>query len=71
MSDIDDTLACSGGVFPAGVDYSFPKHTLYPGVLAFYRELDLGNNESGEWDKERLGNMVFLSARPHIYKGPL
>lgn len=68
MSDIDDTLVSSGGTFPAGVDYRFPKHTIYPGVLAFYRELDLGASPDGIWDSDRLGNMVFLSARPHIYK---
>jgi len=72
VSDIDDTLASSGGAFPAGVDWRYPKHVIYPGVLAFYRELDLGALDpdaySGRWADERLGNMVFLSARPHIYK---
>mmetsp|Transcript_50146 Transcript_50146/g.144500 ORF Transcript_50146/g.144500 Transcript_50146/m.144500 type:complete len:780 (-) Transcript_50146:9-2348(-) len=39
LSDIDDTLFCSGGHFPAGVDKRFPKRQIYPGVLALFREL--------------------------------
>lgn len=44
---------------------SYPKKALYPGVLAFYRELDIGTNSMPE---EIRGNLVFLSARPHVYK---
>lgn len=40
VSDIDDTLMCSGGNFPAGSDTRYPKGCVYPGVLAFYRGLD-------------------------------
>jgi hypothetical protein len=43
LSDVDDTLSSSGGSWPAGIDTSYPKKTIYPGVLAFYRELDLGS----------------------------
>ena len=70
LSDVDDTLSCSGGAFPAGCDISFPKKCIYPGVLAFYRELDLGTTGSDTWkpEEERVGNLVFLSARPHLYK---
>lgn len=69
LSDIDDTLTCSGGSWPKGMDTSYPKHILYPGVVAFYRELDLGVNGEDEWDpKHRVSNLVFLSARPHVYK---
>ena len=68
LSDVDDTLFSSGGKFPAGVDMSYPARTVYPGVLTFYKELDLGVSASGEWHSGRLGNLVFLSARPHIYK---
>ena len=69
LSDVDDTVTCSGGSWPAGVDSSFPKKALYPGVLAFYRELDLGSAGSDDWDStSRVGNLVFLSARPHVYK---
>jgi hypothetical protein len=68
VSDVDDTLLCSFGSFPAGLDKSFPKKTLYPGVLAFYRELDLGLGGGETWDDARIGNLVFLSARPHVYK---
>jgi hypothetical protein len=68
LSDIDDTLVSSGGSFPKGVDISFPKQSIYPGCLAFYRELNLGT--SGEDNAERLrhGDMAFISARPHVYK---
>ena len=68
LSDVDDTLSCSGGSYPAGMDTSYPKKALYPGVLAFFRELDLGRTGPETWDSERNGNLVFLSARPHVYK---
>lgn len=69
LSDIDDTLSSSGGDWPAGIDTSYPKKAIYPGVLSFYRELDLGVKGETEWDKSRdNGNLVFLSARPHVYK---
>jgi hypothetical protein len=68
LSDVDDTLYCSGGSYPAGVDKTYPKKELYPGVLAFYRELDLGVNGKEQWDSSLVGNLVFLSARPHVYK---
>lgn len=68
LSDVDDTLCCSGGMYPAGIDKRYPKKTVYPGVLAFYRELDLGPNDLEEWPEGRIGNLVFLSARPHVYK---
>ena len=68
LSDVDDTLYCSGGMYPAGVDKRFFRKTVYPGVLAFYRELDLGIHGPDEWPDDRVGNLVFLSARPHVYK---
>jgi len=68
LSDVDDTLYCSGGSYPAGVDKTYPKKEIYPGVLAFYRELDLGVNGKEQWDSSLVGNLVFLSARPHVYK---
>ncbi|CAM9116602.1 unnamed protein product [Discosporangium mesarthrocarpum] len=68
LSDVDDTLSCSGGHYPAGVDRRYPRKTIYPGVLDFYRELDLGTNGPNEWPKGQIGNLVFLSARPHVYK---
>eukprot|EP01127_Copromyxa_protea_P024544 TRINITY_DN9731_c0_g1_i1.p1 TRINITY_DN9731_c0_g1~~TRINITY_DN9731_c0_g1_i1.p1 ORF type:complete len:842 (-),score=151.64 TRINITY_DN9731_c0_g1_i1:40-2565(-) len=45
LSDVDDTLLCSGGHFPAGCDTKFPKGVVYPGAFAFYRELDNGYEE--------------------------
>eukprot|EP01134_Creolimax_fragrantissima_P008499 CFRG8499T1 len=69
FSDVDDTLYCSGGDGIAGVDASFPRKQIYPGVLEFYKQMDIGpNDESGNWNTGRMGNLVFLSARPHVYK---
>lgn len=68
LSDVDDTLFSSGGMYPAGVDKRYAKKTVYPGVLAFYRELDLGTEGPDEWEDDQVGNLVFLSARPHVYR---
>ena len=72
ISDVDDTLLCSGGPSHsfglAGIDTSYPAKQIYPGVIAFYRELDLGTTGADTWDESRVGNLVFLSARPHVYK---
>lgn len=68
LSDVDDTLCSSGGHYPAGIDKRYAKKVVYPGVLAFYRELDLGTSGPEEWPESRVGNLVFLSARPHVYK---
>jgi hypothetical protein len=50
LSDIDDTFFCNW------VDARYPKKTVYPGVRAFYRELDQVGG--------RLGDLVFVTARP-------
>ncbi|KAL0586366.1 hypothetical protein ABG067_003979 [Albugo candida] len=68
LSDVDDTLYSSGGRYPAGIDVRYPRHVVYPGVLSFYRELDIGTTGPDDWDENRVGNLVFLSARPHVYK---
>lgn len=44
------------------------RHTLYPGVLSFYCELDLGHTSKDPWVEGSIGNLAFLSARPHVYK---
>lgn len=63
ISDIDDTLYCSGGTFPAGCDRRLPKHVVYPGCFTLLRELDSG------WRPDvPSSNVVLLSARPHVYK---
>ena len=72
LSDIDDTLTCSGGKHPNGEDTRYPGenqgiHLYYPGVFAFYRELDLGPTGDPIWDNRRSGNLAMLSARPHVY----
>ena len=43
VSDIDDTLVCSGGHYPAGVDRRLPKGCPYPGACALLNELDAGH----------------------------
>lgn len=67
LSDVDDTLTSSGGSYPAGMDKRFNKGVVYPGVLGLYRELDLGICGPDE-SPSNTGNLVFLSARPHVYK---
>lgn len=69
LSDVDDTLTCSGGSYPAGIDERYGKKVVYPGVIGLYRELDLGTNGPEEFPPNTIGNLVFLSARPHLYKG--
>jgi hypothetical protein len=68
LSDVDDTLTCSGGSYPSGIDRRYGKKVMYPDVLGFYRELDLGTDGPDEWPEHTAGNLVFLSARPHVYK---
>lgn len=51
-SDVDDTF------YSNWVDDRFPKKAIYPGVRAFYRELDLGRNGN-----DTTGDLAFLSAR--------
>eukprot|EP00928_Gymnodinium_smaydae_P034801 TRINITY_DN24588_c0_g2_i4.p1 TRINITY_DN24588_c0_g2~~TRINITY_DN24588_c0_g2_i4.p1 ORF type:complete len:734 (+),score=132.72 TRINITY_DN24588_c0_g2_i4:63-2264(+) len=63
LSDIDDTLLSSGGSFPVGCDTRLPKSMVYPGCLCLMRQLDKS------WHPSRpSSNLVFLSARPHVYK---
>jgi hypothetical protein len=72
LSDVDDTLLSSGGRFPAGCDRSYPRKALYPGVLAFYEELDKQHSApTVRFAHNRMAtasNLTFLSARPHVYK---
>jgi hypothetical protein len=67
LSDVDDTLTSSGGSYPAGIDRRYNKKVVYPGVIGLYRELDLGTHGADEY-RSNTGNLVFLSARPHLYK---
>jgi phosphatidate phosphatase APP1 len=46
------------------MDKRWPTRTFYPGVRKFYEELDRGIDE-----KSTIGDLVFLTARPHGYKG--
>jgi hypothetical protein len=62
LSDIDDTLYCSGGAYPNGIDLSYAKKTIYPGAIQFYRELDLGTSGVDHWDENRLGERTISVA---------
>lgn len=56
LSDVDDTLYASLH------DQSFPRGTVYPGVLSLYRAFDRGPNDNPVIQ----GSVVFLTARPPI-----
>jgi hypothetical protein len=43
ISDLDDTVWCSGGRFPAGCDRKYPAHSNYPGIFALYKEITIGS----------------------------
>lgn len=62
---MDDTILCSAYHHPAGVDGRYPKGLIYPGCLKLYQVLDEGIASSVI---ERACNIVFLSARPHLFK---
>ena len=47
LSDVDDTLYCSAGKFPVGVDKRLPRRCIYPGVFKFLEVLDKVGNLSG------------------------
>jgi len=68
LSDVDDTLTSSGGSYPKGMDKRYNKNVVYPGVIGLYRELDLGIHGPEDCSFKPQGNLVFLSARPHLYK---
>jgi uncharacterized protein DUF2183 len=55
LSDIDDTF------YVNLKDKSYPSKTVYPGVKAFYSELDKGAGATPDRD----GDLTFLSARPY------
>ncbi|HEX8819063.1 MAG TPA: phosphatase domain-containing protein [Archangium sp.] len=54
LSDIDDTFLANWK------DTRYPRKTIYPGVLQFYRELDRGPGLI----PGREGDLTFISARP-------
>lgn len=60
-SDIDDTF------YVNLKDDRYPKKTVYPGVRALYAELDKGPGS----EPDRLGDLMFLSARPYDRAGAM
>jgi len=40
LTDMDDTLCCSGGRYPAGIDERYPRHVVYPGVTTFLHAME-------------------------------
>ncbi|MBN1209755.1 MAG: hypothetical protein JXB05_33205 [Myxococcaceae bacterium] len=59
LSDIDDTF------YVNLKDDRYPGKTVYPGVRAFYSELDKGGGASAD----REGDLTFISARPYDRAG--
>ncbi|MCC7540455.1 MAG: DUF2183 domain-containing protein [Deltaproteobacteria bacterium] len=59
LSDVDDTF------YANWKDARFPPKTVYPGVLALYRELDRGP----EIEPGREGDLAFVTARPDDHMG--
>lgn len=43
LTDLDDTLICSGGSFPKGIDTDCKGGSFYPGSAEFYHGLSVGN----------------------------
>ena len=64
LSDLDDTLLCSGVIILLVWTRDGLGKLIYPGVLAFYRELDLGTDE-GDF-RSRLGNYR-ICRRDHTF----
>lgn len=54
LSDIDDTF------YENLKDTRYPKKTVYPGVIAFYQELDRGPGAQAS----KPGDLAFITARP-------
>jgi len=50
ISDVDDTLLCSGNLYPAGIDNRYPRKCEYPGVFSFYKELDVGLTDRDDFE---------------------
>lgn len=68
IHDLDDTIVCSGGQFPKGVDkicQGTQKGKLYPGVAEFFYALSLGNQQDVVWGVTKANPSVPFSARPN------
>lgn len=67
LTDIDDTLYSSGGVFPAGVDRRYPRHEPYPGVTKFFELLEKGHESIAQYSTSPSANAhPFLSVAKQI-----
>lgn len=62
LSDIDDTF------YSSLKDERYPRETVYPGVIPFYRELDRAPGGGRRGDGRR-GDIAFLTARPRERAG--
>ena len=75
VADLDDTVQCSGGLWPAGIDRRIPRKAMYPGVGTFIQEVHThcSNYSSTIPEKYRAffesSSLIFLTARPKSYKG--
>jgi len=68
LSDIDDTLYCSGGHFPAGADARLPKHTVYPGLLQLFSELDVQAHAAQPTEKTPLAHAAQPTEKTPLVK---
>jgi len=71
LTDLDDTIVCSGGLKPAGVDKvceGTSKGGIYPGVMEFQYALALGLKEQVVWGTTRAKMAIPFSARPRWSK---
>ena len=73
VSDVDDTLVSSGGIWPAGIDRRIPRGAMYPGAGTLFRELHRHSNSTtartGKAAVFEAASLLLLTARPKAYKG--
>lgn len=63
LTDLDDTLICSGGRFPKGIDKSCTGGTFYPGAAEFYHGLSMPKHKG--WKRGQPARRpIPFSARP-------
>jgi len=71
LTDMDDTLLCSGGWYPAGIDLRYPRNTAYPGVTTFFHTMEeklVDSKRQWDWWKypSTLANCVHIKLpKPH------
>jgi len=67
LTDLDDTLVCSGGVWPKGIDTSCRAKSFYDGVAELYYGLSL-QQTGWTWGESHARLPIPASARPSQLK---